>query len=351
MAYQVAVLPGDGIGHEVIDATTPLLRTVSENHGFDLEFTQFDWGGGRHIEEGSAMPADAIETLEKFDAILHGATGHPDVPDTVGAHELVLPIRRAFDQHINLRPAFLYNPDHSVLEGYDRGAIDIQWFRENIEGEYADVGGPVYFGGQQEIALQCGVFTRNGVERIVQAACEAALDRTGKVTSITKSNAQRYGPVLWDEVVEEVSEDYPDVEVERMLVDAAAYHLVRSPEKFDVVVASNLFSDILTDLTAGITGSLGLAASANYNPDNDEPGMFEPVHGSAPDIAGKGIANPVAEIMSGSLLLGDIGEQVAADNLWEAIEAHLTRPDAAVTSDLGGNASTSQVATAIEQQL
>ena len=351
MGYEIALVPGDGIGNEVVDETIPILETLGEEYEFDIEFSRFDWGGGRHIREGSAMPEDAIETLETFDAILHGATGHPDIPDTVGAHELVLPIRRAFDQFINLRPAFLYHSSHSVLKEYDHGSIDIQWYRENIEGEYADVGGPVYAHGKPQIAVQGGVFTRDGVERIVREACEAALSRNKKVTSVTKSNAQRYGPVLWDEVVEEVGEDYPEVEIERMLVDAAAYHLVKSPDEFDVVVASNLFSDILTDLTAGITGSLGLAASANYNPNNDKPGMFEPVHGSGPDIAGKGIANPIAEIMSGALLLNDIGETTAADALWEAIESHLSDENTALTPDLGGNASTGDVAEGVRSRL
>jgi len=351
MAYEIAAIPGDGIGIEVVEATLPLVQTLADKHGFNAEVDRYDWGSHRHIEKGSAMPDDAIETLSSYDAILHGATGHPDVPDTVGAWELVIPIRRAFDHYVNLRPAYLFDGADSPLEDYGEGEIDIHWYRENTEGEYADIGGALNRGQTDELAVQTGVFTREGCERIGRAAFEAAKDRSGKVTSVTKSNAQRFGPVLWDEVLREVSQDYPEVEFESMLVDAMAQHLVLRPEDFDVVVASNLFSDIHTDLTAAVTGGLGLMPSANVNPKTDVPGMFEPVHGSAPDIAGEGVANPIAEVLSLGLLLDDLGGEEAATDLWNTVANQLADETAPRTTDIGGNARTGEVIEDLQARL
>lgn len=351
MAYEIAAVPGDGIGIEVVEATIPVLEDVGDNFGFDVEVIKYEWGSHRHIEKGHAIPDDGLDRLASYDAILHGATGHPDVPDTVGAWELVIPIRRQFDQYVNLRPCYLYDAADTPLKGYERGDIDIHWYRENTEGEYSDTGGKFNRNGQDEIALQTGIWTRDGVERIAHAAFQAAEERDGKLTSVTKSNAQRFGPVFWDDVVEEVREEYPDVEYERLLVDAMAQHLVRRPEDFDVVVASNLFSDIHTDLTAAVTGGLGLMPSANLNPSEDVPGMFEPVHGSAPDIAGRGIANPIAEILSAALLLEDLDENEAAEHLRETVFEQLTDSDAPRTPDIGGDATTEQVVSDLRNRL
>lgn len=345
MAYEIAVIPGDGIGIEVVDATTPVLESIARRFGFEVSLDRYDWGSHRHIDHGRAMPPDAIGTLEPYDAILHGATGHPDVPDTVGAWELVIAIRRAFDQYVNYRPAYLFNEAFSPLAGVATGAIDIHWFRENSEGEYADIGGGLQRGRGDTLAVQSAVYTREGVERIVRAAFEFAIDRElERVTSVTKSNAQRFGSVFWDDVACEVSEEYPGIAFESVLVDAMAQHLVVRPEAFEVVVASNLFSDIHTDLTAAVIGGLGLAPSANLNPDEDVPGMFEPVHGSAPDIAGRGIANPIASILSAALMLEDLGEKPAAQTIWDVVDAQLTEEDAPRTPDLGGDSTTQAVA-------
>ena len=344
MSYDVAVIPGDGIGIEVVDATIPLLETLADGYGFEITLDRYDWGSHRHIEQGTAMPEDAIDILADYDAILHGATGHPDVPDTVGAWELVIAIRRAFDQYVNYRPTYLFNETFSPLEHASTGDIDIHWIRENSEGEYADIGGGLDRRRQDALAVQTSVYTREGVERIIRAAFEFAREHNlEQVTSVTKSNAQRFGPVFWDEVATEVRDDYPDISFESVLVDAMAQHLVIRPEDFDVVVASNLFSDIHTDLTAAVTGGLGLAPSANLNPDEDVPGMFEPVHGSAPDIAGRGIANPLAEVLSAGLMLENLGEEEAASAVRTVVEDQLTDDGAPRTVDLGGDNTTSEV--------
>ena len=253
------------------------------------------------------MPADGWDLLRRHDAILLGAIGSPQVPDHVTLHGLLLPLRRKFDLYVNLRPAYLFDGVQSPLRDKAPGSIDLVVYRENTEGEYAPIGGRLYQGLPDEIAVQTAVFTRRGCERIMRAAFEGARRRRRKVTSVTKSNAQIYGMVLWDEVFKSVALDYPDVATESLLVDAAAMDFVRRPESFDVVVASNLFGDILTDLSAIVTGSMGLAASGNINPERLYPSMFEPVHGSAPDIAGKGIANPLAAILSAGMLLDHLG--------------------------------------------
>lgn len=343
MTYEIAIIPGDGIGPEVVDAAQPLFTDVASSFGFSLEFTRYNWGTERYLETGSMMPDDALDTLEGYDAILLGAVGHPDVPDHVTLHGLLLPIRKGFDQGICKRPAVLFEGIESPLADYSGGDIDFVVYRENTEGEYSDIGGREHHGFENEIAVQSALFTRQGTERILRAAFDAASERDGKVTSITKSNAQAHSMVFWDDIVEEIAGDYPDVEVEQLLVDAASMDLIRRPDDFDVIVASNLFGDILTDIGAIITGSMGLAPSANINPSGDYPSMFEPVHGSAPDIVGQGIANPIGTVLSGSMLFDHLGEVTAATALWDAATEQLAAPGAPRTPDLGGQETTTSV--------
>lgn len=290
------------------------------------------------------MPADAIDQLSRFDAIYLGAVGWPDIQDHVTLNGLLLPIRRAFDQYVNERPAVLYEGVASPLAGKKAGEIDLVVMRENTEGEYSNVGGRVYQGSDHEVAIQTAVFTRRGTERIIRYAFESARRRNKrrKVTSITKSNAQGYGMVFWDEVFRAVAGEYPDIETESKLIDAACMDFVRRPEGFDVVVASNLFGDILTDISAIIIGSMGLAASANIDPSRRHPSMFEPVHGSAPDIAGKGVVNPLAAILSAGMMLDFLGEKRAAGLIDRAIRQNL-REGRVRTSDIGGRSKTSEV--------
>jgi len=351
MAYEIAVIPGDGIGEEVIDAVRPLVDDLAASERVELEYTELDWGSERYLAEGAMMPDDGIDTLRGHDAILLGAVGHPEVPDHVTLHGLMLPIRKRLDQQVCKRPATLLEGVESPLRGYEGGDVDIVVFRENTEGEYADVGGREHRGFDHEVAVQSAVYTRRGTEAVVRAAFEAATERDGKLTNVTKSNAQAHGMVFWDDIVAEVSEEYPGVAVERLLVDAAAMDFVRRPEEFDVVVASNLFGDVLTDLGAIVTGSLGLAPSANIALDGDAPSMFEPVHGSAPDIAGEGIANPLATVRSVALLFDQLGEATAASRLEDAVARQLADPDAPRTPDLGGDAGTQAVVADLRERV
>ena len=351
MTYDIAHLPGDGIGVEVTDATLPLVDRVADDHGFSVETTRYDWGSERYLEHGSMMPEGALERLAEHDAILLGAVGHPDIPDHVTLRGMMLPIRKTFDQFICERPSVLFEGVESPLRGYEGGDIDFVVYRENTEGEYSDVGGREHRGHEHELAVQSAVFTRHGTERIVRAAFEAATDRSGKLTNVTKSNAQAHGMVLWDDIVEEVAEEYPEVEVERLLVDAASMDLIRRPDEFDVLVASNLFGDILTDIGAIVSGSMGLAPSANVTHDERYPSMYEPVHGSAPDITGQGIANPLATILSASMMLDDLGEPGAADALRDAVTDQLADPDAPRTPDLGGESGTGDVVDDLRERL
>jgi len=351
MAHDLAVIPGDGIGPAVVDAALPLVEQVADRHGIGLSITRYDWGSERYLAEGALLPDDAFDRLRTHDAVFHGAMGDPRVPDDVTSIEGPIAIRRALDLYVNLRPAYLFEGTPTPLSGYDPGEIDVEWYRENTEGEYGDIGGQLTRAGETDLAVETSVYTRQGVERIARAAFEAALDRDGHVTNVTKSNALRYGPTFWDDVVEEVAADYPEVELEHLFVDAASMALVRRPEEFDVAVSSNLFGDILTDLTAAITGGLGMTPSANVNPDLDVPGMFEPVHGSAPDIAGEGIANPIASVLTGALLFEDLGEAAAAADLRDAVAAHLADADAPRTPDIGGEAGTAAVADSVRRRL
>jgi tartrate dehydrogenase/decarboxylase/D-malate dehydrogenase len=345
--HRIAVIGGDGIGPEVIDQAVRVAAAAASKHDrAELDWNRLPWGTGFYKQHGRILPADGWETLAKHDAILFGAVGDPSVPDRIPVHELLLPMRRKFDQYVNLRPAYLFAGVPCPLVGKTPGSIDLVVYRENTEGEYAPVGGNLYPGTENEVAVQTSVFTRKGCERLFRAAFEAARKRRKKLTSITKSNAQVYSLGLWDVVFNAVRNDYPDVESASLLVDAAAMDLVRKPEAFDVVAASNLFGDILTDLSAAVTGSIGLASSANVNPTRKFPSMFEPVHGSAPDIAGKGIANPLAAVLSAGLMLDHLGLAASAKAVRDGV-AKVLAEGAVRTPDLGGKATTTQMGDAV----
>ena len=344
--FDIAVIEGDGIGPEV---TREAIRSVQAAAALDeasFEWTSYPWGSEYYFEHGRMAPDDFLDTLAGHDAILLGAVGHPEVQDHVTLNGLLLPIRRRFDQCVCLRPSYLYDGVESPLRDKPPGSIDIQVFRENTEGEYANIGGRLYADRPQDVAVQTSVFTRHGCQRIITAAFEKAGTRPDRhVASITKSNAQGYGMVLWDEVFFEVAKDFPEVEIDRELVDAVTTRMVLKPETLDVVVATNLHADILSDLAAALSGSLGIAPTANLNPERSFPSMFEPIHGSAFDIAGQGIANPVGSFWTAAMMLEYLGENTAAERLMAAIE-RLTE-SGMQTKDLGGDAMTRDVTAAI----
>jgi tartrate dehydrogenase/decarboxylase/D-malate dehydrogenase len=341
--FRIAVIPGDGVGKEVIPAGQRVLEAAVAGRAV-LEWHTFPWGSDYYRQTGALMPADGVEQLRAFDAIYFGAVGDPPhVPDHVTLWGLLLPIRKQLDLYVNVRPIRLLPGISSPLRDKGPEQIDMVFVRENTEGEYAGVGGRVHIGTPHEVALETAVFSRFNVERVVRFAFELARRRRKHLTSITKSNAQRYGMVLWDEVVETVARDYPDVTVTSLLVDAAAALMVRAPERFDVAVGSNLFADILTDLGAARMGSLGLAPSANLAYAPGVPSLFEPVHGSAPDIAGRGIANPIGAIWAGAMMLEHLGLTDVASRILRAIE-RLIQEGQVRTPDLGGTATTDQVA-------
>jgi tartrate dehydrogenase/decarboxylase/D-malate dehydrogenase len=345
--HTVAVLGGDGIGPEVIDWAAQAADKAAAAAGATIRWNHLPWSTAYYKEHGRMLPVDGWERLAEHEAVLFGAVGSPDVPDKITVHELLLPMRRKYDQYVNLRPAYLFEGVPCPLAGKKPGSIDMMVYRENTEGEYAPVGGQLYPGTENEVAVQTGIFTRRGCERILRAAFEAAQKRPRKkLTSITKSNAQVWGLGLWDDVFFQVRKDYPDVESAPLLVDAAAMDFVRRPEAFDVVVASNLFGDILTDLSAAVTGSIGLASSANINPTKKYPSMFEPVHGSAPDIAGKGIANPLAAVLSAALMLDHLGVDGGGNAIRQAV-AQVLAGGQVRTPDLGGRATTSDMGQAV----
>ena len=346
MTYRVALLPGDGVGPEVIAEA----RKAVDALGISIDWTELPWGSAYFHEHGRMMPEDGLDTLQAHDAVLLGAIGDPSVPDHVALWGVTLAIRQQLDLWANLRPCRLLPGIPGPLAGRQPGDVDMLFVRENTEGEYAGAGGRAHQGLAGEVALETSVFTRAGVERVVRHAFEVARSRRALLTSATKSNASRYGYVLWDEVVEEVALDFPEVRVERVLVDALAARIVRDPGSLDVVVASNLFADILTDLAAAIQGGMGMAASANIAPGSaDKPGVFEPVHGSAPDIAGRGIANPCGAIWSASLMLDHLGELEAARMLMGALEE--TCHAGPRTPDVGGEASTAEVGDAVAERV
>ena len=350
--FTIAVIAGDGVGTEVIPQGKRVLEQIGRKHHVNFAFQDFDWGAEHYFRWGRMMPAGAIDLLQPCDAIYLGAVGHPQVPDHTTLNGLLLPIRRAFDQYANVRPAYLYPGVQSPLSGRKGGEIDFVVVRENTEGEYAQVGGFVYQHQPEEVAIQTSIFTRRGIERIVKFAFELATKRNQKkrVTSITKSNAQGYSMVLWDRTFQDVASEFPYIETESLLVDAAAMNFVRRPDTFDVVVGSNLFCDILSDLAAAIIGSMGLAASANLDPQRRFPSMFEPVHGSAPDIAGKGVVNPLAAILTAGMMLDHLEMTQAAREVEAAVAAVLAEGKAR-TPDLGGKSSTEEVTNAVLEKL
>jgi tartrate dehydrogenase/decarboxylase/D-malate dehydrogenase len=336
------------VGQEVIPEAKRVLDAVAARHHFTLAYVDCDWGAEYYFQHGAMMPPGGLNLLQQSDAILLGAIGHPSIPDHVTLNGLLLPIRRAFDQYANVRPAYLYPGVASPLAGVAGGEIDMVIVRENTEGEYAQVGGFVYHHQPEEVALQTSVFTRRGCERIIRFAFELARKRNRKrrVTSITKSNAQGFSMVLWDRTFQAVASEYSDIETESLLVDAAAMNFIRRPKSFDVVVGSNLFCDILSDISAIIVGSMGLAPSANLDPMRRFPSMFEPVHGSAPDIAGKGVVNPLATLMSVAMMLDHLGEGKAGEEIHEAI-AKVLAAGRIRTPDLGGASQTREVTDAV----
>lgn len=348
--YNIAVIAGDGIGPEVLDEGIKILKHVAQlDGGFDFAFTHFPWGCEYYLEHGEMMPADALDQLKAFDAIYLGAVGYPGVPDHISLRELLLKIRKGFDQYLNLRPVKLLTGVDSILKGKGQAEINMTVIRENSEGEYSGSGEWLFKDKPEELVLQTGVFTRKGTERIIRYAYELARKENKTLTSVSKANALNYSMVFWDQIFEEVGRDYPDVTTHALLVDAAAMFFVMQPERFQVVVTSNLFGDILTDLGAAIAGGMGLAAGANLNPEGHYPSMFEPIHGSAPDIAGKGVANPLASIWSVSQMLDFLGHTDWGSRVLSAIEATIATGQ--VTPDMGGNATTQQVGDTLVQVL
>jgi tartrate dehydrogenase/decarboxylase/D-malate dehydrogenase len=341
VAQRIAVIPGDGVGKEVIPVGLEILGAL----GLALEFDRFSWGCEHYERTGRMMPEDGLKTLASYDAIYLGAIGWPSVPDHVSLWGLLLPIRQTFDQYVNLRPVRLLRGVRGPLAGRGPEDVDMLFVRENTEGEYSGAGGRVHTGAAAEVAVEVPVFTRRAIERCARYALEQAQQRRRSLVSVTKSNASRYAYVLWDEVVAEVAVGFPDVSVERVHVDAMAARMVLRPETIDVVVASNLFGDVLTDLGAAIQGSLGLAASANLSVDGLGPSMFEPVHGSAPDIAGRGRANPIGAVWSAALMLRHLGHLAAAERVEAAVDEVCRQ--GVLTADLGGRASTAEVQQAL----
>lgn len=349
--HKVAVIPGDGVGPEVIREGIRVLEKVSELEGnFEFEFEEFPWGCDYYLEKGEMMPADGIETLSKFDAILLGAVGAPGVPDHISLWDLLLRIRKGFDQYVNLRPVKLLKGAPCPIKDVNREEIDMIFVRENSEGEYSGSGCHINEGTPEEMAIQEGRFTRKGCERIMRYAFSLARETGKSVTSISKGNALNYSMVFWDQIFKEISAEYPDVETHKYLVDAAAMFMVKDPKRFGVVVTSNLFGDILTDLGAAIAGGMGLAAGANINPEREFPSMFEPIHGSAPDIAGLGEADPLATIWSASQMLEFFGHKECADKVLSAIEEVLVDGEN-LTPDLGGTGKTEEVGSAVISKL
>lgn len=349
--YRIAVIPGDGIGPEVLAEGIRVLERAAELSGeFQFHFTHFPWGCNYYKEHGRMMAEDGMEQLSSFDAIYLGAVGDPSVPDHISLWDLLLVIRKGFDQYVNLRPVKLLKGAPCPLKDVAREDIDMVFVRENSEGEYAGAGSWLYKDQPNEVVIQDGVFSRVGCERIIRYAYELARKEKRTLTSVSKGNALNYSMVFWDSIFQEVGQEYPDVETHSCLVDAASMFMVKDPKRFQIVVTSNLFGDILTDLGAAISGGMGLAAGANLNPERNYPSMFEPIHGSAPDIAGKGIANPLASIWSASQMLDFFGYPELAKRVIDAIEAVLT-DGTCLTPDLGGTASTHAVGTKVLEYL
>ncbi|MGX9134394.1 tartrate dehydrogenase [Rummeliibacillus sp. JY-2-4R] len=350
--YSIALIPGDGIGVDVVREGKKVLDTVCNLHGgISLSYKEFDWSCEYYAKNGRMMPEDGLDQLKDLDSIFLGAVGYPGVPDHVSLWGLLLPIRRQFQQYINLRPVKLLKGIQSPLAGKTQEDLDFIVIRENNEGEYSNIGGRIYEGTDLDMAIQNAVFTKKGTERVLRYAFELARQKGKRkhVTAATKSNGINHTMPFWDEYVQKINQEYPDITSNTVHIDALAAFFVSKPETMDIVVASNLFGDILTDLGAAIVGGLGIAPSANINPEKNYPSMFEPVHGSAPDIAGKGIANPLASIWCTSMMLDHLGHPESAKAIIDVMEEVLL--EKVVTPDLGGNATTEQVGDAICQKL
>lgn len=346
--FRIAVIPGDGIGKEVIPEGIRALEAAGRKHGVEFEWTEFDWSCETYHQTGRMMPEDGLEQLKQFDAIYLGAVGFPGVPDHISLWGLLLPIRRAFDQYVNLRPVRLFEGVPCPLAGKKPGDIDFYVVRENVEGEYSSIGGIQYEGTEHEIVSQQSLFTRRGTDRIIKYAFELAQSRPAKhLSSATKSNGIYHSMPYWDGRFAKISEGYPEVKVDQFHIDILTANFVRMPEYFDVVVGSNLFGDILSDLGPACTGTIAIAPSANINPEKTFPSMFEPVHGSAPDIAGQGIANPLGTIWAGAMMMQHLGETELHDTLIHAMEKVL-KESQYLTRDMGGTASTLELSVAIE---
>ena len=351
MRHRIAVIPGDGIGREVVPEGTRVLDAAARRFDFELDWTTFDWSCQTYTETGRMMPADGLDQLRRFDAIYLGAVGFPGVPDHVSLWGLLIPIRRGFRQYVNLRPVRLLPGAHSPLAGRGPADIDMLIVRENNEGEYSEIGGRLHRGTPDEVAVQESVFTRRGCDRVMRYAFELARTRPRRhLTSATKSNGIIHSMPFWDERFAAMGREYPDVKTAQYHIDILTAHFVQHPDWFDVVVASNLFGDILSDLGPAIAGSIGLAPGGNINPEREYPSMFEPVHGSAPDIAGRGIANPIAQIWTGAMMLEHLGHPDAARAVVTALEEQVTE-GTLLTRDLGGKASTAEVGQAIAARI
>ncbi len=350
-SYQIAVIPGDGIGTEVVPEAIRVLEAAGRKFDFACTYDEKDWSCERFHKKGAMMPEDGLDQIRDHNAILLGAVGFPGIPDHISLWGLLIPIRREFRQYVALRPVRLFEGMESPLAGRQPGDIDFLIVRENNEGEYSEIGGRLYAGTEDELAVQQSIFTRRGCDRIMRYAFELAQTRERKhLTSATKSNGIIHSMPYWDERFEAVSKDYPDVTTDKFHIDILAAHFVRNPDWFDVVVGSNLFGDILSDLGPAVTGTIGIAPGSNINPEKEFPSMFEPVHGSAPDIAGKGIANPIGQIWSAAMMLEHLGQEEASQAIVTAIEKVLKESDVK-TPDMGGKATTGDLGQAIEAAL
>ena len=349
-SYKIALIPGDGIGKEVLPEAVNVLEKVGGKFGISFEWQEFDWSCETYAKTGRMMPEDGIEQLTPFDALFLGAVGYPGVADHVSLWGLLIPIRRAFRQYVNLRPIKLMKGVASPLAGRGPGDIDFTIVRENNEGEYSEMGGRIYAGTEREMVIQESVFTREGVDKVLRFAFEQAEKRRGHVTSATKSNGIIHTMPFWDERFSAMKIAYPAIEADQFHIDILSAHFVQHPDWFDVVVGSNLFGDILSDLGAAVVGGMGLAPAANINPEKQYPSMFEPVHGSAPDIAGQNIANPIAQIWTGAMMLDHLGHEDAGKAITDAIEAVLAE-GANLPRDLSGAATTQQLGKTIADAL
>jgi tartrate dehydrogenase/decarboxylase / D-malate dehydrogenase len=348
--FTIAVIAGDGIGKEVVPEGIRVLEAAGQRFGFRWKWHEFDWSCETYVQTGKMMPDDGLQQLRPFDAIFLGAVGHPSVPDHVSLWGLLIPIRRTFRQYVNLRPVRLFEGIESPLKNWKPGQIDFIIVRENNEGEYSNIGGRLYEGTEDEMAVQQTVFTRRGVNRVLRFAFELARKSKKHLTSATKSNGIIHTMPFWDDCFRAMASEFPDIRTDQYHIDILTAHFVRHPDWFDVVVGSNLFGDILSDLGPAVVGSIGIAPSANLNPEKEFPSMFEPVHGSAPDIAGKGIANPIGQIWSGAMMLRHLGAEEGADAIEAAISTTLANSKVR-TPDIGGKSSTRDLGEAIAKQV